>query len=710
MTEPSPKDKKKLFNTLARLQRGAPEEAMVDYQRQIGGGVYGWLLEHIGDLIHRMSEAVTYSSGGIDYVDEKVRKVLRELKDLRRLKQTVTEQLRSNADYLNVDYEEFQRREKELRRVYVEEHAKLPTYNEVQRLAQKAAVGVGKHNFFAAKEALQELAKYLASESVWLEAVHDWNPEGTKEKVDPITLTVVDLLSDVPTRIETAYQHAERADKLIEGLEEARWWDSLMELVGKVRDDVAPFVVNTFKTLPTELPSSQLPTLPSLLSDLYENEEALWEAYYNEVRHIYKELKSVDSALGRVQDVAGHADVLDPFWPDFRRAIIRPKLTVERVLKKIAGEYGTSTTHTALFKSSDKSRKNKGVSKMWTKKVLADCVNVEDLLNVFDEMVAVQCQDGTWDHDPYQHGLANGMLFMKSLVNGQDPQYLEPPEEWIADRESQPEVCYLDDLGNEVCEGEPQIEESSLAVVPFEEAAEMDVYDTYPTTAKVKPKRLPFLRTKKKRDDVIVETCGRNYHPEECREEFEKGFNLITSALQPHVQKILSAGVTDFEDWEDAPWDVVSSKWYRVDDEDVYGQPTWYYEGESELVLHIGGDTPYKVLLAWELAPVDGNFYTTEDLQYNWNVVHIDVEQGDTLVRDEQDGQVFTLKEGVLALLPDMAHTLQDELFPIPGEEVVDTPIPDEYEYDSPKYDYAYDPPGLRDPSPAEERPLRSRT
>lgn len=48
-----------------------------------------------------------------------------------------------------------------------------------------------------------------------------------------------------------------------------------------------------------------------------------------------------------------------------------------------------------------------------------------ELLAEFDEMLAIQCTDGTWNYDPYLHGMANGMIFMKSLVDGQEPPYKE---------------------------------------------------------------------------------------------------------------------------------------------------------------------------------------------------------------------------------------------------------------------------------------------
>lgn len=57
----------------------------------------------------------------------------------------------------------------------------------------------------------------------------------------------------------------------------------------------------------------------------------------------------------------------------------------------------------------------------------------QELLEQFDEFIAIQCTDGTWNYDPYMQGMANGMIFMKSLVDGQEPDYLEAPKVWLAD-------------------------------------------------------------------------------------------------------------------------------------------------------------------------------------------------------------------------------------------------------------------------------------
>jgi hypothetical protein len=59
-------------------------------------------------------------------------------------------------------------------------------------------------------------------------------------------------------------------------------------------------------------------------------------------------------------------------------------------------------------------------------------VPVGDILKNFDDMITVACTDGTWDSDPYLHGMANGMLFLRSVVSGEDPKFLDAPAKYTS--------------------------------------------------------------------------------------------------------------------------------------------------------------------------------------------------------------------------------------------------------------------------------------
>lgn len=60
-----------------------------------------------------------------------------------------------------------------------------------------------------------------------------------------------------------------------------------------------------------------------------------------------------------------------------------------------------------------------------------DAWEQQDLLDRYDDLLAIQCADGTWDQDPYMHGMANGMILLRSLVSGEKPTFLEAPKRWL---------------------------------------------------------------------------------------------------------------------------------------------------------------------------------------------------------------------------------------------------------------------------------------
>ena len=47
----------------------------------------------------------------------------------------------------------------------------------------------------------------------------------------------------------------------------------------------------------------------------------------------------------------------------------------------------------------------------------------------------LQCADGNWNHSPYMHGMANGIIFAMSVLTGEDPEYLDPPDVFLCELE-----------------------------------------------------------------------------------------------------------------------------------------------------------------------------------------------------------------------------------------------------------------------------------
>lgn len=52
----------------------------------------------------------------------------------------------------------------------------------------------------------------------------------------------------------------------------------------------------------------------------------------------------------------------------------------------------------------------------------------ESLIKQLEDLTEVACEKGTVDHDPYLHGMANGMIFALSLMQDSEPYYINPPD------------------------------------------------------------------------------------------------------------------------------------------------------------------------------------------------------------------------------------------------------------------------------------------
>jgi len=161
------------FDSVAHYQRGLPESAMLEIAQASGGGIVAMLAEHVGDLTHRMAERITYDSGGISAVHEKLEKTLRWLEYPYALRKEWSDFLASNAKYRKVPLAEFVAPVDAALARYADEHRKVPAFNHAQRLARDAAVAVGEKHFARAKEKLQELKDIMDNgQEAWVEAMH----------------------------------------------------------------------------------------------------------------------------------------------------------------------------------------------------------------------------------------------------------------------------------------------------------------------------------------------------------------------------------------------------------------------------------------------------------------------------------------------------------------------------------------------------------
>ena len=167
------------FTSLAEAQRAGPEQAMLYVQRELRlSPLYDWALEHVGDLIHRMTERTArHLEGGYDAVGGEVDKLLRQLKHEYGFEKELLGQFEASG----VRPAGLKAAETQLRRggqAYANEHKKLPIYNEVQRLANDAAIAVGEFRFGDAIVSLEKLKGYLdKGPEVWAEKAFRVEPK-----------------------------------------------------------------------------------------------------------------------------------------------------------------------------------------------------------------------------------------------------------------------------------------------------------------------------------------------------------------------------------------------------------------------------------------------------------------------------------------------------------------------------------------------------
>jgi Phosphatidylinositol 3- and 4-kinase len=163
--------------TTATVQRGRPEDAMEQVQMTNGGGVLNPLVEHLGDLTHRMAEKVTAYNGGYEAVADKVKTCLRILSQSYGFEREMGENIQHNAEARGVPADQLRAKVYDAPAKYAEAHRAVPVHNEVQKLARDAAVDVGLRNFNGARHKLQRLKAYVdQGEVAWTNKAHEYDP------------------------------------------------------------------------------------------------------------------------------------------------------------------------------------------------------------------------------------------------------------------------------------------------------------------------------------------------------------------------------------------------------------------------------------------------------------------------------------------------------------------------------------------------------
>ena len=192
----------KLFDKTASTQRGEPEMAMLQLQHMTGGGVFPYVLEHVGDLTHRMSEMFDFLKGGRSNVQDKVEKTLRTLEHGYGFEKEMQENFRSNYSFrtergeVQIPFEQWIEEIKQLSKAYADAHRKVPVFNNVQRTARTAAIALGEWNFDLSRTALRNLKGLLDEGTRYEEEVAKVDQQ-TTEGMDAGTFLSKDLPSGV---------------------------------------------------------------------------------------------------------------------------------------------------------------------------------------------------------------------------------------------------------------------------------------------------------------------------------------------------------------------------------------------------------------------------------------------------------------------------------------------------------------------------------
>lgn len=145
---------------LGDAQRGAPEDIMVQAQMAMGGGVYGSVIEHVGDLTNRMSQK---NMQGYDVMN-KINRNIRYLENDYGFLKEHEENMAVNAPYYDRTPAEQNELVDSLLSQYADAHRKLPVFNRAQELARDAAVALGEKNPDKALSLLKELKELLPTE------------------------------------------------------------------------------------------------------------------------------------------------------------------------------------------------------------------------------------------------------------------------------------------------------------------------------------------------------------------------------------------------------------------------------------------------------------------------------------------------------------------------------------------------------------------
>lgn len=163
----TPQELRTVWHRIALAQRGLPEEAMLDVQKALDSPGLRTVVEHGGDIIHRMTDKYQFEITSPDPfgdVSSKLKRILKWLNDPYGFEKEVGEDIDAEAKRTGKTASEIEKNVKEKLSAFGKAHAELPQFNRMHALANEANALVGDFKFAQAAIRFRELLELVEDE------------------------------------------------------------------------------------------------------------------------------------------------------------------------------------------------------------------------------------------------------------------------------------------------------------------------------------------------------------------------------------------------------------------------------------------------------------------------------------------------------------------------------------------------------------------
>ena len=155
-----PEDMVQLFTKLAHQQRAIPEDTMYQITNKYQLRWLGYLLEHLGDLIHGFADAVNYNGVAVRDIERKLQSAQKTLTHLDANLADLAKTNKLEAKKRNMTEEEYVHEVETALESYAAAHYKLPAYNEIHLICKHVTTTLGAMQFEECKKYIDQLLHY----------------------------------------------------------------------------------------------------------------------------------------------------------------------------------------------------------------------------------------------------------------------------------------------------------------------------------------------------------------------------------------------------------------------------------------------------------------------------------------------------------------------------------------------------------------------